>query len=199
MKIDILHKAADMFLEYGFKSVTMDDLAAEMRVSKKTIYEHYNNKSDLVEAVAQHIKNQINDEIHQVIAQNFDPIQEMIEIKNTVMRRLKNEKASPQFQLQKYYPKIHEKLKNSHICTMDKCCTENVERGVKDGFYRGDLNIVFVVRAYISGMLNIKNEDLFKSTDLSPKQLYEEFLIYHLRSITTLKGKNRLDALLNTH
>jgi len=45
---------------------------------------------------------------------------------------------------------------------------------------------------YISGMMNLKNEELFKATDLTPKQLYEEFLCYHLRSIVTNKGLQRL-------
>jgi hypothetical protein len=82
---------------------------------------------------------------------------------------------------------------------MDECCTNNVARGIQLGYYRKDLNIVFVVRSYISGMMNLKDQELFKSTDLSPKQLYEEFLIYHLRSITTIKGKKRLESLLNTN
>lgn len=199
MHIKILHTATEMFLEYGFKSVTMDDLANAIGASKKTIYEHFKTKSDLVAAVAQDVKQKIDQEIDNVISRQFDPINEMIEIKKCIMRRLKNQKSSPQYQLQKYYPKVYLKLRDSQICKMDNCCTENVKRGVDQGFYRDDLNITFVVRSYISGMLNLKDEDLFKSTDLSPQELYEEFLIYHLRSITTQKGKDRLNALLNTN
>lgn len=199
MNSQILHIAEDMFLKFGFKSVTMDDLASAMSVSKKTIYEHFKNKSALIEAVAQNVKTSIHTEIDEVIALNLDPIHEMVKIKESITKRVRNENASPQYQLQKYYPKIHEKLKNSQVCKMDECCTNNVARGIQLGYYRKDLNIVFVVRSYISGMMNLKDQELFKSTDLSPKQLYEEFLIYHLRSITTIKGKKRLESLLNTN
>ncbi|MFN2261541.1 MAG: TetR/AcrR family transcriptional regulator, partial [Psychroflexus sp.] len=172
-----------------------DDLARELGVSKKTIYEFFNNKLDLVENVAVFIRNKIFDEINRVISKNYDPIQEMFEIKNVVMRRLKNEKTSPQFQLQKYYPVIYNNLKKSQVCKMEDCISHNIERGLAENYYRNDINKVFVCKIYISGMLNLKDEELFKDSELTPKQLYEEFMKYHLRSIVDTKGTIRLSEL----
>jgi len=192
MREDILHKAGDLFLEYGFKSVTMDHLAQELGVSKKTIYEYFKNKSELVEQVAYFIRDKIHAEIDLVQLKNLDPIEEMIEIKRVVMKRLKNEKSSPQFQFQKYYPKIYAKMRDSQICKMEECIGKNIERGVKENYYRQDIHKVFTCRIYIAGMLNLKDEELFKDSQLSPKELYEQFLKYHLRSITDTKGYKRL-------
>ena len=192
MKEDILHKAGDLFLEFGFKSVTMDHLAQELGVSKKTIYEYFKNKSDLVEQVAYYIRDRIHAEIDLVQLKNLDPIQEMIEIKQVVMKRLKNEKSSPQFQFQKYYPKIYAKMRESQVCKMQECISKNLNRGVEESFYRKDVHKVFICRMYISGMLNLKDEELFKDSHLTPKELYEEFLKYHLRSIVDTKGHQRL-------
>ncbi len=192
MKAQIIEKASELFLEFGFKSVTMDDLANELSVSKKTIYEYFNNKAHLVEEVALFVRNHIHEQIDHIMQQNFDPIQELFEIKRMVLRRLKDEKSSPQYQMQKYYPEIFAKLKDSQVCKMDECCTQNLERGIQLGLYREDLNRIFITRLYISGMMNLKNEELFQVTELSPKQLYEEFLSYHLRSIVTEKGLSRL-------
>ena len=188
MKDKIIHKSSELFLEYGFKSVTMDYIASEMGVSKKTIYEYFNNKAHLVEEVARFITDEIQQEIDSIMQADFNPIEELFEIKRCVLKRLKDEKASPQFQMQKYYPDIFHRLRESQVCKMDECCSINLKRGIEKGFYRKDLNEVFITRLYISGMLNLKNEELFKNTDLSPKQLYEEFLAYHLRSIVTPKG-----------
>jgi AcrR family transcriptional regulator len=188
MKNKIIHKSAELFLEYGFKSVTMDYISSELGVSKKTIYEYFNNKSHLIEEVSRFISTEIQLEIDNIMKAELNPIEELFEIKRCVLKRLKDEKASPQFQMQKYYPEIYQRLRNSQVCKMDECCSINLKRGITLGYYRENINEVFITRLYISGMLNLKNEELFKDTDLTPKQLYEEFLIYHLRSIATTKG-----------
>ena len=195
MREDILHKAGDLFLEFGFKSVTMDHLAKELGVSKKTIYEYFTNKSNLVEQVAYFIRDRIHAEIDLVQLKNLDPIEEMIAIKRVVMNRLKDEKASPQFQFQKYYPKIYAKMRETQISKMEDCIGKNIERGVEEGYYRKDIHKVFTCRIYIAGMLNLKDEELFKDSHLTPKELYEEFLKYHLRSIVDNKGYQRLNSL----
>lgn len=197
MKDKIIHKSSELFLEFGFRSVTMDDIASELGVSKKTIYEYFRNKADLIEKVAEFITDGIQEEIDQIMQMEHNPIEELFEVKRCVLKRLKDEKASPQFQMQKYYPEIFQRLRESQVCKMDECCSTNLKRGIAQGFYRSDLNEVFITRLYISGMLNLKNEELFKSTDLTPKQLYEEFLSYHLRSIVTPQGLKRLINLEN--
>jgi DNA-binding XRE family transcriptional regulator len=195
MREEILHKASELFLEYGFKSVTMDHLAQELGVSKKTIYEYFKNKSDLVEQVAYYVRDKIHAEIDLVQQQQLDPVEEMFAIKEVVMRRLKNEKTSPQFQFQKYYPKIYAKMRQSQVCKMQDCIGKNIERGVEQNYYKANIHKVFICRMYIAGMLNLKDEELFKNSQLNPKQLYEEFLKYHLRSIVDSKGEQRLNEL----
>ena len=111
MREQILERATELYLNLGFKSVTMDDLAHEMGISKKTIYTHFKNKNQLVEACTLHVFNIISEGIDQICSLHKNPIEELYEIKRLVMQHLKEEKASPQFQLQKYYPEIHKTLR----------------------------------------------------------------------------------------
>ena len=111
MKQKILHKATDMFLSLGFKSVTMDDIAAELGVSKKTIYNHFSNKTALVNEVTNSVFEIVCEGIDLICSKEENPIDELYEIKRFSMDYLKNEKTSPQYQLQKYYPKIYMSLK----------------------------------------------------------------------------------------
>ncbi|MGI9550098.1 MAG: TetR/AcrR family transcriptional regulator, partial [Aurantibacter sp.] len=104
MKTKILEKATELFLNLGFKSVTMDDLAREMGISKKTIYSHFENKTHLVEACTLHLFNTISQGIDYICSLGKNPIEELYEIKKFAMLHLKDEKSSPQYQLQKYYP-----------------------------------------------------------------------------------------------
>ncbi len=199
MKEKIIHKSAELFLEYGFKSVTMDEIASELAVSKKTIYTYFNNKTHLVECVGEFVKDQIHEEIDLVIAKELNPIEELYEIKRTVMKRLKDEKSSPQYQMEKYYPELYKRLRQSQFEKMLTCVQKNVDRGINEGWYREEIHRIFTTRIYIAGMFNLKDEAFFKATDLSKKQLYEEFLNYHMRSIVTEQGLERLKEIEKTN
>ncbi|MCL6266872.1 TetR/AcrR family transcriptional regulator [Flagellimonas myxillae] len=199
MREKILHKATDMFLTLGFKSVTMDDLATEMGISKKTIYSHFENKTKLVEESTMHMFWFISNGIDEIIAASLNPIKELYEIKKFVMLHLKNEKSSPQYQLQKYYPKIHEALKKKNFEVMQECVVDNVKRGMEMGIYRENLNVGFIARIYFSGVNSIKDQGLFPLQLFSISQLMDDYLEYHLRGITTVKGREILNSIINSN
>ncbi|MGO2294197.1 MAG: TetR/AcrR family transcriptional regulator [Psychroflexus halocasei] len=195
MRNQIIRKATEMFLELGFKSVTMDDLAHELSVSKKTIYDLVGKKSTLVELVVQSVIAEIDVEMSDVSSQEFDAITEMFAFRDIVVKRLRNQKASPQFQLKKYYPKIYDKYRGKQIDIMSQNIKNNILKGVKEAHY-DDLSIDFVVNLYIVGLLDIKNEELLNVDQFTPKQLYHEFVLYHLRSMTTQKGQKKMNEIL---
>ncbi|SDR98048.1 DNA-binding transcriptional regulator, AcrR family [Christiangramia echinicola] len=194
---DILNTAAEMFLNYGFKSVTMDDIAERMGISKKTIYTHYSTKSKLVLATSHHVFENINCGIEQIREKKQNPIKENFEIKRFVIHHLKDEKTSPHFQLQKYYPKAFESLKNKQFELLDNCISDNINRGIESGDYRKDMPIEFISRIHFVGMMGIKDTNLFPVEKYSHAKLMDYFLEYHLRAICTPKGIETLEELLN--
>ncbi|MEX0316046.1 MAG: TetR/AcrR family transcriptional regulator [Allomuricauda sp.] len=199
MREKILHKATEMFLNLGFKSVTMDDLANEMGISKKTIYSHFENKTKLVEESTMALFWFISNGIDEIIALEKNPIEELYEIKRFVMLHLKDEKSSPQYQLQKYYPKVHETLKLKQFEVMRECVFDNVKRGMEMGIYRENLNVDFVGRIYFSGVMSIKDNNLFPIQIFSMSQLMDYYLEYHLRGIVTPKGRKILNSIINSN
>ncbi|WP_299430600.1 TetR/AcrR family transcriptional regulator [uncultured Maribacter sp.] len=199
MKEKILEKATDMFLNYGFKSVTMDDLAQEMAISKKTIYSHFKNKTDLVNEITLSLFCSVSEGIDAICALEKNPIEELYEIKKFVLLHLKGDKTSPQYQLQKYYPKIHDSIKQKHFEVMNECVIVNIKRGLEMGIYRENLNIDFISRIYFSGVTSIKDLNLFPSKSFSPAKLMNEYLEYHLRGIVTPKGRKILNTIINSN
>ena len=199
MKEEILNRATEMFLNLGFKSVTMDDLAKKMSISKKTIYSHFCNKTKLVEESTMHLFNVITEGIDEIVAQEKDPIEELYEIKRFVMGHLNEEKASPQFQLQKYYPNVHRCLKTKQFEKMHGCVLKNVQRGVNLGLYRPNLDAEFIARIYFAGVNNIKDSEYFSSGEFSQAVLMDYFLEYHLRGIVTPKGRQKLNSIINSN
>ncbi|MFC5194521.1 MULTISPECIES: TetR/AcrR family transcriptional regulator [Bizionia] len=197
MKDKILKSSADLFLNYGFKSVTMDDIANEIGVSKKTIYLHYATKTKLVQATTLYMFEFISQGIDCICALNQNPIDEIFEIKKFTMTHLKDEKSSPQYQLKKYYPKIFESLKNDQFHIMQDCVKNNLIRGVSEGLYRESIDVEFVSRLYFNTMMSLKDVDIFPTNDFPMKQLMDNYLEYHIRGISTKKGIDKLDTILS--
>lgn len=199
MKEKIRDTATQLFLERGFKSITMDDIANEIGMSKKTIYNEYSNKTELINDCVMHKFCGLSDGIDLIIAMDKNPIEELYEIKKYVMFHLNEEKASPQFQLMKYYPNIFKTLKHLHFNKMQKCVLSNVKRGLKQEIYRDNLNAEFIARIYYSGMNSIKDQNLFPLDKFPVSKLMDSFLEYHLRGIVTPKGKTILNKIINSN
>ncbi len=196
MKEKILHKASEMFLNLGFKSVTMDDIASELGMSKKTIYSHFPTKLKLVQATTFYILNNVNESICNICSGNLNPIEEVFTIKSVINNQLKNEKSSPHYQLQKYYPKIFKQLKDKQFESVNQCVVENLQRGIKEGFYREEIKIDLITRFYFSGNMSLTNTELFPLKKYGMTALKDAFLEYHIRAIATEKGLKTLINLL---
>ncbi len=182
-----------MFLVIGFKSVTMDDIAKKSGISKKTIYTHFNNKTALVGAVTDFLFETVLGGIDLIHKQEDNPIVELFAIKKLVMEHLKDEKSSPQYQLQKYYPKIYANLKHKQFCEMQELIKDNLIKGIEQKLYRSTIDIDFIARIYFQGVVGIKDKDLFPLKNYSMNTLNNYYLEYHLRGICTEKGIQELE------
>ena len=199
MKDKILEKATEMFLNLGFKSVTMDDIANELGVSKKTIYTHFKNKTDLVDETTSAVFDKVSEGISCICELNKNPIDELYEIKRFTMDYLKDEKSSPQFQLQKYYPKIYATLKQKQFNLMQECVVANLNKGVAMGFYRDTIDVGFISRIYFHGMIGLKDATLFPLKKFSMNEIMSFYLEYHLRGICTEEGINKINQRILTN
>ena len=199
MREKIIHKSAELFLTLGFKSVTMDDIANGLGISKKTIYQHFDNKTKLVEATTLNMFNNICDGIDCICNASHNPIEELYDIKMFVMKYLKNEKTSPQFQLKKYYPQIHQQLQFKQFEKMHVSVKNSMQKGVDTGLFRKNIDVDFISRMYFNGMSGIKDENIFPSKLFTMEYLTESYLEYHLRAICNKKGLQTLDKFTNKH
>jgi AcrR family transcriptional regulator len=193
MREKILEKSNELFLNLGFKSVTMDEIASSLGVSKKTIYKYFKNKTELVAAVTGFMFDTVSCGINGICDLKMNPIDEIFSIKRFIMDNLKDEKASPQYQLQKYYPKIYASLKQKQFHVMQGCVIENLKSGIEIDLYRSDIDLEFISRIYFNGMVSIKDKDLFPLNDYSMNTLMNYYLEYHLRGICTEKGIQQLE------
>ncbi|QLE00912.1 TetR/AcrR family transcriptional regulator [Galbibacter sp. BG1] len=197
MKEKILDKATEMFLTLGFKSVTMDDIAESLGISKKTIYQHFKTKTALVEASVFYLFDSICNGIDFICEASHNPIEELFHIKKFASEYLKDDKSSPQFQLKKYYPKIYERIIWKQFEVMYDSVKENIKKGVDTGIFRPEVDVDFTSRIYFSGMVSIKDTELFPSDIYKPSDIAEKFLEYHIRAIATEDGLKILNEFIN--
>ena len=194
----IVVTSTELFLTLSFKSVTMDDIAEEMKISKKTIYTFFANKEALVQSVVFSMYSYITTNLTQIREKASNPISELYEVKMFIMHQLKGEKTSPQHQLRKYYPNIHKELQKKQFDFMTKSVKKSLTKGVEMKLFRPSIDIDFISRMYFNGMVGIKNVDMFPIEKYSPEQLMENYLDYHLRAIVTKDGMKLLSSYIKT-
>ena len=199
MKNKIISKCEELFLELGFKNVTMDDIAYAMGISKKTIYIHFSNKTELIENVVFSVLEFFHKNIEQIIKEAVNPIEELYDIKMFVMNYLKNERGSTQFQLKKYYPNIFEQLEVKKFQKMHSSVEKGLKKGIKLNLFRDNIDVGFISRVYFMGMTGIRNTDVFSEEDFSKNYLMESYLEYHLRAIVTAKGLKILNKYIENN
>ena len=199
MKKKIISKCEELFLELGFKNVTMDDIAYAMGISKKTIYIHFSNKTELIENVVFSVLEFFHKNIEQINKEAVNPIEELYDIKMFVMNYLKNERGSTQFQLKKYYPNIFEQLEVKKFEKMHTSVEKSLKKGIKLNLFRDNIDVGFISRVYFMGMTGIRNTDVFSEENFSKNYLMESYLEYHLRAIVTAKGLKILNKYIENN
>ena len=193
MKQNIINEAVPLFIQYGFKSITIDDIAIKMGVSKKTIYAHFPKKETLVETCVFIHFNTVFEKILNISKHSKDPIIGLYQIKKEALKHLSNEKNSPVYQLQKYYSSIYNKLQQMEFNTLEGMFSESLKKGIEMGLFRSEININFVTRIFFNGIRGITDVELFPIEEYRIDQLLINFSEYHLRAISTKAGVEKLN------
>jgi len=198
MRDNIIEKASELFLHLGFKSVTMEDLAVSLGISKKTLYIHFENKNQLVQEVTFLIYEKVTQDFLKIKKSAKNPIDELHCIKMEAMKYLGNEKSSPNYQLQKYFPKIYEDLKSKEYLYLGEMVKSSIQNGIDSGLFRNEIDVEFVSRLYLNGMRGIRDIEIFPIEQFKIEDLFENYLDYHLRAIVTSKGMKTLTQFKST-
>ena len=196
MKEKIIAKASDLFLKLGFKSVTMDDIAGEMCISKKTIYKYFCNKEILVEETTEIVHKAIHQSIDTIVAKNYNAIEENFEIRKMFKEMFKTGEASPAYQLRKHYPEIYDKVISRELNECNAVFKQNIERGIQQGLYRKNIVIDIYVGFYYNLIFSIHENT---STQKESKELELQALEYHTRAMATPEGIIELEKQLHNY
>lgn len=184
-----------MFLKLGFKSITMDDIAGEMCISKKTIYKYFCNKEILIEESTEAIHKEIHQIIDNIIVKNYNAIEENFEIRKMFKEMFQSSDNSPIYQLRKHYPEIYDKVMAREISECNSVFRINIEKGIEQGLYRESIHIDRYTNFYYHLIFSIKEST---SSEKESQKIELEALEYHTRAMATPNGIIELEKnLLN--
>jgi AcrR family transcriptional regulator len=189
----ILQKAFELFKRYGIRSVTMDEIAGQCGVSKKTVYHYFEDKESLVSAVMDNMisKTEICCKTHSQIAENAvheifltaDMIQEMMEGINPILM----------YDLRKYYNTAFAQLEKHKQQFIYSILKANMEKGIAEGLYREDIKVDVLTRYQIHNMAVAFEEDIFPKSKYTVTELDYELTLYNLYGLATSKGAKLIE------
>ena len=185
---NILVKARELYMKYGIKSITMDDVARELGISKKTLYQFVTDKDDLV---GKFIDNEIamrQEEICKCFGKKFNAIEELFEISIYMNRMMRDQNPATEYDLKKYYPQHFQKTVNARHEGIFNYILLNLKKGIREGLYRKEMNKEVIAKLYLWRIENSQINDLFTAEEFSSVKLFVELLTYHVRGIATDKG-----------
>jgi len=185
---NILEKVSVLYRKYGIKSVTMDDVAHELGISKKTLYQYVNDKSELVEKVVDYTRHCNFSYMKDTKSSKGNAIEELIEVSQIVNTLMKDNSPSYEYDLKKYYPDIFRTLMSARRKIMYDSMLANIRKGKKEGVYRKDLNEEIIAKLHLLRIENLQSTEIFNEEEMHSSKFFLEVFVYHIHGLATIKG-----------
>ncbi|MCB0705440.1 MAG: TetR/AcrR family transcriptional regulator [Saprospiraceae bacterium] len=196
-KQKILSSAAELFMRYGIKSVSMDDIARELGISKKTLYQVVDNKAELIdEVIAQYLEGE-ECSIETIRKSATDSIEEMLLISAHVTQVMRQLRPATIYDLQKYHKSAWMRIEGHHQEHVYKVVSDNILAGIQQGLYREEVDADIIARLYVSKSFVLVDEKIFPLKDFHRDKLLLEFIYYHIHGIASAKGLEVLQKYKN--
>ena len=197
---DIIIKASQLFLRKGYKTITMDDIATELAMSKKTLYEEFGNKENLIEEVIKIQFEEVSELFQNVLSLNLNAVEELFEIKTNITDRFSRpHHKNAVFQLQKYYKKIYQKVYLHQFEIIEKWMVRNIEKGKGEGLYRESLNSKKVAEIILLTQNSIKTNEKFYNDLENMKCISKTHFDLMIRGMLTIKGLELYNQKIENH
>lgn len=186
---NILEQAVSLFIQFGIKSMTMDEIARQLGISKKTLYQHVENKNDLVKKAVEMKISAEQSCLCDIYKENGNAIDELMEMTEFVKSNMKEVHPSILFDMQKYHPEAWKLIEDHKKGFVFQCIKDNLEKGVDSGIYRDNLHPEIIAAFYLSMMNTIFEKASFQESKYEHGEIHEQMMRYHIRGIANEKGR----------
>jgi AcrR family transcriptional regulator len=199
-KGEILENISEIFLRYGIRSSSMDDIARYLKMSKKTLYGIFENKNDVVEQVIQHRKNLKDIYFDQLNVDTIDPVPYLYRQLNNAMEKFTSQAAPNNlYDVKKYHPEVYRKQFQEVNPKSIQVIRSFFEKGIADGVFRTEINKDMQAYLFSTHLLSLADPETSCIPGFDMKDIVATIIENFIRSIATLKGIAQLEDLIKTN
>ena len=190
-KRELIAAISDLFLRFGLRSTSMDDIANHLKISKKTLYQQFANKDDVVEQVMLYRRDEKikNTDVNQLAKKN--PIVVMSEIRDFMVSDLGSRLPANQFDIRKYHPAVYERVAKQEEESTKKFLVALLDNGIKQELFRKDIDKE--LQLYL-----LKDPEITSKLEYPISVIISTIFINFIYAISTEKGLKEFERLKNT-
>lgn len=194
---NILEGAKNLFMQFGLKSITMDDIARKVGVSKKTIYQFFSDKNSIVfKSVHEHFSDH-RKEIEHVLDNSKDAIESIYKVSKCMKMQVEAINPTVFYDLQRYFPKAYKRFLEFKNTFMKERMTQIIEKGIVSGYFRKEINTEIIIIQRIEQVQLAFNNEIFPRDKFDFKEIHEQLFEHFIHGILTEKGKEKYNQYLN--
>jgi AcrR family transcriptional regulator len=187
---EILQQTFELTMKYGIRSVSMDDIAKALGISKKTIYQHFENKKHLIREMVSSTIERDEADIKTLISASSSAIDEIVSIARHTLQFLRGISPTIVFDMKKYYGKEWDLIEQHHYSFFYNIIKANINRGKEEGVYKKDINSDIIAKLFADMTNCIADEEMFPLWDYKRDELYKALITYHIRGLVSDKGRD---------
>ena len=193
----ILVKAHELFNRYGLRSVSMDDIASQLGISKKTVYQFFTDKDELVDAVFTSVMDDNKTRCVQCGKGAENAIHDLFSAFDMMQEMLANLNPSVLFDMEKYHPKTFKKFQDYRNGFLYSMLRANIERGISEDLYRPDIDVDIMTRYRLHSIMLAFNPDIFPNNRTQLVLIEQQLLEHFLHGLGTAKGEKLIEKYKN--
>ncbi len=188
MKERILAEAERLFWKFGVRSVTMEEIAKQLGISKKTIYQHFSDKEQILYQVIQHKTSRNQSEMECMVIDTANPIEELLGVLKMMQKNADQVSPNLLMDIKRYYPQAFSLFRQYKEGQIMESILGNIQKGIAEGLYRKDINPAILARLRVEQIELAFNHDLFPSDQYSMHDVQAELIHHFVRGMLTRKG-----------
>ncbi len=195
LKEELLENISDLFLKYGLRSTSMEDICTHLKISKKTLYQLFSNKDDIVEQVMLYRRNNHHTQQKLKELRQLNSIHMMLNIRDHIIENVNSRLPANLFDLKKYHPEVYKKTNKIDQDAIQELFNEIIDKGIKEGNFRTDINQEVQVYLFVKQMLILSEPELISEIKYPIATIVSTIVENTLRSFVTPQGQNILKEL----
>ncbi|MBE9468906.1 MAG: TetR/AcrR family transcriptional regulator [Bacteroidetes bacterium] len=191
---ELITKISKLFKKHGIKSVTMDDIAREFSISKKTLYQNFKNKNEVIEKIAQlEFKCELED-LENICHSHANAIEQLLALSKYLANKLNNFNPSLTYDLTKYYPLIWKKFNKKRKKQISSLINQNIQTGIEQDFYHKNIKSDIITDFYMF-KFDINGFESYNGLKENFDEIFNTLFVCHVRGISNNKGIKYIEKL----